>query len=240
MAKAFAEAGAHLALLDSDARGLEELTQQLRSAWTWVQTGVADLSTCQGVQEGIQAVLAPYNNQIDVLVANVGVLIAGAFADMTDTQIEDALKMNFLTHVWASREVLPLMQGRAGANIVFVGSDQGSQPDVKLFPYAPAKAAVHNLTKLLAREYGPDIRVNCVAPGMSRTALVEDLMERLARDDFHTDRATAEELELRRRGVPLGRLGKPEEVAEAVVFLARNQFCTGTVLDISGGNVRGL
>lgn len=240
MAKAFAEAGSHLALLDSNASGLEEVAQPLRSAWTGVQTEVADLGTRQGVHDGIHAVLAPYHHQIDILVANVGVLIAGPFADMTDAQIEDGLTMNFLTHVWACQDVLPLMQGRPGANIVLIGSDQGSQPDKELFPYAPAKAALHNLTKLLAREYGPEIRVNCVAPGMSRTPFIEGLIDKLARDDFQTDRATVETLEIQRRGVPLQRLGKPEEIAEAAVFLAHNQFATGTIFDLSGGNVRGL
>jgi len=70
--------------------------------------------------------------------------------------------------------------------------------------------------------------------------MVDRLMEKLAHEDFHTDRTTAEKLELQRRGVPLARLAEPEEIAEAVVFLAQNEFCTGTILDISGGNVRGI
>ena len=238
MARAFTEAGARLALLDHNARGLDELAASLRAMGGGACTAVADLSTAQGVQDGIRTVLARYNNQVDILVSNVGVLVAGRFADVTDAQIEFGLTMNFFTHVWACRTVLPLMVNRQGANIVIVGSDQGSQPDIGLFPYAQAKAALHSLAKELAREYGPAIRVNAVAPGMSRTSLVEVLIGKLAREEFHTDMATAEQLELQRRGVPLGRLGEPEEVADAVVFLAQNGFCTGTVLDISGGNVR--
>lgn len=238
MAQTFAEAGAHLALLDRDAWGLDGLAERLRVLGGGVRTAVTDLSTAQGVRDGIMTVLASYDNQVDVLVSNVGVLVAGRFADITDAQIEFGLTMNFLTHIWACRTVLPLMANRKGANIVLVGSDQGSQPDIGLFPYAQAKAALHSLAKELAREYGPNIRINAVAPGMSRTPLVEGLIGKLAREEFQTDMATAERLELQRRGVPLGRLGEPEEVADAVMFLAQNEFCTGTVLDISGGNVR--
>lgn len=238
MAQTFAEAGAHLALLDQNAHGLGDLAERLHAMDGHVCTAVVDLSTARGVQDGILTVLSNYHHQVDVLVSNVGVLVAGRFEEITDAQIEFCLTMNFLTHVWACRTVLPLMENRKGANIVLVGSDQGSQPDIGLFPYAQAKAALHSLTKELAREYGPNIRVNAVAPGMSRTPLVEVLLGKLAREEFHTDLATAERLELQRRGVPLGRLGEPEEVADAVLFLARNAFCTGTVLDISGGNVR--
>ena len=236
---AFLEEGAHLALLDSNACALERLAATLRAQGAQVQATVADLSTVRGVQEGINTVLAPFQGQIDVFVGNVGVLVAGAFEQITDTQITSAFTMNFLTHVWACREIIPRMVGRAGANIVLMGSDQGYQPDAGLFPYASAKAALHNFAKVLAREYGPDIRVNVVAPGMSRTRMVETLMEQVAME-FHTDRAGAEHLELQRRGVPLRRLGEPEEIAEAAVFLARNPFCTGSTLDISGGNGRGL
>jgi 2-hydroxycyclohexanecarboxyl-CoA dehydrogenase len=238
MAQTFTEAGARLALLDLDERGLDELAGSLRARGGRVSTSVADLSTAQGVQNGIGTVLAHFHHQIDVLVSNVGVLVAGNFADITDDQIEFGLTMNFLTHIWACRTVLPLLANRQGANIVCVGSDQGSQPDAGLFPYAQAKAALHCLVKELAREYGPAIRVNAVAPGMSRTPLVEVLIGKLAREEFLTDHATAERLELQRRGVPLGRLGEPEEVADAVLFLAQNEFCTGTILDISGGNIR--
>ena len=240
MAEAFWAENARLALLDRDERGLEELAADLRSRGGRVRTAVADLSTAQGVEDGIKTVLARYKEQVDILVSNVGVLVAGRFAEISDAQLEHGLTMNFLTHVWACRVVLPLMTNREGANIILVGSDQGSQPDIGLFPYAQAKAALHSFAKELAREYGPTIRVNVVAPGMSRTPLVEGLIAKLAREEFYTDMAAAEQLELQRRGVPLGRLGEPHEVANAVVFLAQNGFCSGSILAIDGGNTRGI
>jgi NAD(P)-dependent dehydrogenase (short-subunit alcohol dehydrogenase family) len=132
------------------------------------------------------------------------------------------------------------MKERGGGCIVFTGSDQALQPDAGLGPYAQAKAATHCFAKMLARELAADgIRVNVVAPGMTRTPLVEVLMEQRARE-FGTDTRSAEQRELSTRGVPLARLGEPEEVAQAVLYLATASFCTGTILNLSGGNVRAV
>ncbi len=238
MARAFSEAGAHLALLDRDARGLHALARELRESGGRVQTAVADLGTARGVEEGIRAVLADYHEQVDLLIGNVGVLVAGNFLAISEEQFQQGLTLNFLTHVWACRAVLPLMVKRKGGCIILVGSDQGSQPDAGLFPYAQAKAALHALTKALAREYGPEIRVNAVAPGMIRTPMLARWLEQ--RTDTPDDWTTAAQQEIEQRELPLARLGEAEEIADAVLFLAQNAFCTGTILDISGGNTRGL
>ncbi len=238
IATAFAEDGAHLALIDINKPELDELGAVLRAAGAVVHTATTDLSTERGVREGIGEVLALFNERVDVLVSNVGVLVAGKFEDLTVEQWERGFVMNFFTHVYACMVVIPLMKQRKGGSIIFIGSDQGLQPDAGLGPYAHAKAALHSLAKTLTREYTPDsIMVSAVAPGMTRTPLVEALMQGYARE-FGTDPRTAEKLELQRRGVPLGRLGEPEEVAAAVVFLATAPFSTGTIFDISGGNVR--
>jgi len=93
---------------------------------------------------------------------------------------------------------------------------------------------------MLARELASNgIRVNVVVPGMTRTPLVEVLMEQRARE-FGTDLRSAVQMELSQRGVPLARLDEPWEVAEAVLYLAKASFCTGTILNISGGNVRAV
>jgi NAD(P)-dependent dehydrogenase (short-subunit alcohol dehydrogenase family) len=240
IAEAFAREGARLALLDLNATSIEELATTLRTRGAAVQTAVADLSTEQGVREGMQDALAPFDGALDILVPNVGALISGPFGELESWQWQQAFALNFFTHVYACRVAVPLMRGRGGSCIVFIGSDQGLQPDAGLGPYAQAKAATHCFAKTLARELAGDgIRVNVVAPGMTRTPLVESLMEQRARE-FGTDRRGAEERELAERGVPLARLGEPEEVAAAVLYLATATFCTGTILNISGGNVRAV
>jgi NAD(P)-dependent dehydrogenase (short-subunit alcohol dehydrogenase family) len=240
IAEAFAREGAHLALLDLNAAGLEELATALCTRGTVVHTAVADLRTEEGVREGMIAVLAAYEGVIDILVPNVGVLISGPFEEVSSERWQEAFAINFFTHVYACRVAVPLMKRRGGGCIVFTGSDQGLQPDAGLGPYAQTKAATHCFAKMLARELASnDIRVNVVAPGMTRTSLVEVLMEQRARE-FGTDLRSAEYMELAQRGVPLARLGETEEIAEAVLYLATASFCTGTILNISGGNVRGV
>jgi NAD(P)-dependent dehydrogenase (short-subunit alcohol dehydrogenase family) len=240
IAQGFAERGAHLALLDVNRTGLEDLTRALRASGVSVHTAVADLSTEQGVREGIAEVLERFERRVDVLVANVGQLIADISERLTSEQWQRALAINLLSHVWSVDAVVPLMKARGQGCIVFVGSDQGLQPDAGLAPYAVAKGATHVYMKILARELPPSgIWVNAVAPGMSRTPLVETLMERYALE-FGTDTREAERLELKRRGVPLGRLGEPDEVARAVIFLASEPFSNGAILDFSGGNVRSI
>jgi NAD(P)-dependent dehydrogenase (short-subunit alcohol dehydrogenase family) len=243
IARVFAKAGANLALLDINEAGLLRLAEELRAGQMpsiMVSTAVADLGTERGVKAGIEEVLAAFGSRIDILVANVGFLIAQRFEELTAEQWERGFALNFFTHVYACQAVIPLMKQRGGGSIIFTGSDQGLQPDAGLGPYAQAKAAVHSLVKMLARELPPaGILISAVAPGMTRTPLVEALMEGYARE-FGTDTKTAEKLELQRRGVPLGRLGEPEEVAEAVLYLATAAFCNGTILNISGGNVRAV
>lgn len=240
IARAFAEQGAHLGLLDLNGQGLEELAGPLRNSGVLVQTAIADLSHERGVREGIAAVLSPYDQRVDVLVANVGLLVADTCDRLTSEQWQRALNINLLSHVWATSAVVPLMKARGEGCIVFVGSDQGLQPDAGLAPYAVAKAATHSFMKVLARELPPyGIWTNAVAPGMSRTPLVETLMNQYALE-FGTGRAEAERIELQRRGVPLARLGEPEEVARAVVFLASEPFANGAIVNFSGGNVRSV
>jgi len=240
IAEAFAREGARLALIDLNMEGLEVLAAALRTTGAVVHTVVADLRTEQGVRQGTLAALAPYEGVIDILVPNVGALISGPFETLSDEQWQEAFAINFFTHMYACRVAVPLMKQRGGGCIVFTGSDQGLQPDAGLGPYAQAKAATHCFAKMLARELASiGIRVNVVAPGMTRTPLVEVLMEQRARE-FGTDLRTAEQMELSQRGVPLARLGEPWEVAEAVLYLAKASFCTGTILNIGGGNVRAV
>jgi NAD(P)-dependent dehydrogenase (short-subunit alcohol dehydrogenase family) len=243
LARAFADKGANLALLDINSEALSALSKELpgrRTPPVTVRTAVTDLCKEQDIREGIQQVLSPYDGVIDVLVANVGVVMKGLFEEITAEQWRQAFDINFFTHVYAIQSVLPLMKQRKGGCIILTGSDQGLQPDAGLSPYAAAKAGLHSLTKTLAIELAPyNIRVNAVAPGMTRTPLVEVLMEEYAKE-YGTDSSTAEKLELQRRGVPLARLGEPEEVAEAVLYLVMATFCTATILNISGGNVRSV
>ncbi|HLG77697.1 MAG TPA: SDR family oxidoreductase [Ktedonobacteraceae bacterium] len=242
IAEACVKAGAHVALFDKDTEKLALLAEHLHrlSSTSQIVPVVADLATEAGVQSGIEEALAAFAGQVGVLVSNLGVLITGAFEESTLQDWQQSMALNFFTHVWAIRAVLPYMQQRHQGHIVLMGSDQGRQPDRGLGAYAAAKAAVHSLTKTLAQElpqYG--ITINCLAPGMTKTPLVDALMATLAQE-YGTDVREAERQEIERRGIPLGRLGKPPEVAQAVLFLIQNSFSHGIILPLDGGNTRGM
>src|SRR3981081_1207745 len=155
IARGFAGAGANLALLDINEGGVSRLANELRGTQippVIVSTAVADLSTEKGVKSGIAEVLSAFGNRIDILVANVGFLIAQRFEELTPEQWHHGFPLNFFTHGCACQAALPLMKLQGGGSIIFTGSDQGLQPDAGLGPYAQAKAAVHSLVKMLSRE----------------------------------------------------------------------------------------
>lgn len=244
IAMACVKAGAHVALFDRDAQGLDALTKSLR---TQPNAGkivpiVADLSSEEGVQTGIEEALKSFEGRVEVLISNIGVLITGSFEELSSEDWQRALTLNFLTHVWAVRAVLPRMQRQERGHIVLMGSDQGRQPDRELGAYAAAKAAVHNLVKTLARELGAQgITVNGIAPGVTRTPLVmKDLMALLKKKHQTDDPARAEQREVEERNITLGRFGEPEEVAQAVLFLIENSFTHGSILPLDGGNVKSV
>ena len=238
----FARAGVHLALLDANEAALRRLSDALeQETAVMVHPVIADLGTEAGVNAAIAEALTPFDDEVHLLIAAVGKLLTGTFATLSLSQWQQAFVLNFWSHVYACRAVVPRMQRhKGGGSIIVVGSDQGLQPDAGLGPYAQAKAALHSLVKTLARELPVEgITVSAVAPGMTRTPLIEPLIARYAQE-FGTDQATAIRLELQRRGVPVARLGEPEEIAQAILLLATTPFCNGTILNISGGNVRGM
>src|SRR5215469_2199540 len=109
IARAFAEAGTNLALLDLNEEGLSRLANELHGQRTPpinVRTAVADLSTEQGVKSGIAVVLSAFGNRIDILVANVGFLIAQRFEELTAEQWQRGFALNFFSHVYAYQAVV--------------------------------------------------------------------------------------------------------------------------------------
>ena len=174
----------------------------------------------------VEAGLARFG-QIDILVNVVGGVrgsnLYTPFLQLDEAQWDDTLALNLKPGFHLIQLVAPLMLKRGSGKIVNVSSvvfaGEAGQAD-----YAAAKAAVASLTRSLAQEFAPHIHVNCIAPGIIRTSVVERLAEKELQGFL--DRSL------------LRRLGRPEEIADVVAFLSSDEssFMTGEILAVSGGN----
>ena len=165
--------------------------------------------------------------RIDVLVCNAASNpYYGPQAGITDEQFRKVLDNNILSNHWLIAMVAPEMRERGEGSIVIVSSIGGLRGTPIIGAYAISKAADMQLARNLAHEFGKDgVRVNCIAPGLIRTDFAKALWE---------DEAAVAE---RNRTTPLGRIGEPDEIAGAVVYLAApaSRFMTGQVMVIDGG-----
>jgi NAD(P)-dependent dehydrogenase (short-subunit alcohol dehydrogenase family) len=228
--------GALVVVADSDAAVLRAKGAK------WRGTVAADLSTAAGVASAVACVLETFQGAPDILVNNLGVGNSTPFEDTTDEIWERSLSVNLMGCVRTSRALVPLMAKRGAGAVVNTGSDLAKQPEPGFVDYGTCKAGLLYLTKALAKQYAPLVRVNSVLPGpiWSRMWTREGgIVDQLVAH-YGTDRDTAVARFLQDRQMPMG-IGQPEDVAHAVVFLASPlaKFITGASLDI-GGTIRGL
>jgi NAD(P)-dependent dehydrogenase (short-subunit alcohol dehydrogenase family) len=219
-ARAFAAAGARLALVDRDTGPLEEVAAETGGAAYPV-----DLRDEAAIDALVEAVVADHG-RIDSLVNIAGVFVGGEgrVEDSSRKTWDLSLDVNLRTTTHLTARALPHLVATSGT-VVTTSSTQARAADEAWASYGVAKAGVEALTRYVATQYGPSgVRCNCVAPGVTATPR--------ALERFPEDRATAV-----RANTPLRRFGAPEELAEAYLFLAspRSSFITGQVLAVDGG-----
>ena len=214
----------------------------IEKAKRWHGTIAADLSTAAGVDRAVSHVLQTFGRAPDILINNLGVGNSTPFEQLTDEQWLKSFDVNLLGTVRISRALVPKMAAQGGGSVVNTGSDLAKQPEPGFLDYGSCKAGLLYLTKALAKQYAPTVRINTVLPGpiWSRMwtrpgGIVDQLV-----DHYKMDRDRAVKQFLEDRQMPMG-IGNPEDVAHAVVFLASPlaRFITGAGLDI-GGTIRGL
>lgn len=218
-ARRFVEEGARVFVTG---RRPEELAAAVRGLGPGAVAVRGDASRVADLDRLYAAVAAAGCEAIDVLVVNAGGGPAGGFAEVTEEQFDATSDLNFRGAFFTVQRALPLL--RDGASVILLGSAAGSSASTRYGVYAATKAAVRSLARSLALELaGRSIRVNTLSPGPIDTPA-------LAGAPAHVrERAIA--------GVPLGRTGRPEEVAAAALFLASREssFITGIELFVDGG-----
>jgi NAD(P)-dependent dehydrogenase (short-subunit alcohol dehydrogenase family) len=236
IANLLTQEGARVIVADQDEAALRARASQ------WVGVVAADLATAQGVDYAISEVTAAFGGAPDILVNNLGVGNAASFEDLSDEQWSRSFDINLMGTVRICRALLPLMAKRQSGSVVNIASDLAKQPEPSLMDYGTCKAGLLYLTKALARQYVPHVRVNAVLPGPIWSQMWTrpgGLVDQL-KAAYGVDQEEAVKRFLEERYMPLG-IGMPEDVANAVVFLASPlaKFITGSSLDI-GGTLRGL
>lgn len=161
--------------------------------------------------------------KIDILVNNAGISHSGLFIDATDDELREIFDVNVGGAMRVARCILPDMLSREEGSIVNVSSIWGVEGASMEVAYSATKSAIIGFTKALAKEVAPNgVRVNAVAPG----AIDTDMMKCYTQEEIK---------DLCEDSIPLGRLGKPQEVAKAVMFLAEAEYITAETLTVSGG-----
>lgn len=238
-AEALARDGFHVAICARGAEALNRAAQGMKAAGGDVLPIQADLSSAADVDRVLVETVKAFGG-LDVLVTNTGGPPSGPFMTIDERAWIGAIDSLLLSVVRLCRGAIPLMQARGGGRIINVTSISVKQPIAGLVLSNALRAAVTALSKTLAVELAPDnILVNCVAPGYTRTDRVVELSQATAaRDGITPDEADRRIVDQ----IPMGRMGRPEEFAAAIAFLASPaaSYVTGVTIPVDGGWVRGL
>ncbi|MGJ7911540.1 3-oxoacyl-ACP reductase FabG [Neobacillus sp. LXY-1] len=222
-AEIFAREGAKVAMADFNKEQGEERASELREQGYEVRFFQVNVSDRQSVDSMIEQVIDQYGD-IEILINNAGITRDAMLAKLTAEDFQTVLDVNLTGVFHCTQAVLPSMIAKGKGRIINTSSVSGVYGNVGQTNYAATKAGVVGMTKTWAKELGrKGITVNAVAPGFIETGMTAKVPEKI--------------LNQMKQMVPLARLGKPEDIANAYLFLASDEanYINGTVLHVDGG-----
>ncbi len=217
--------GARVFVADVSAEHANAVAEELRASGAEAEALVFDLTSAGACREAVERVVREHG-AIDVLVNNAGAMRRGVLLDTSEADWDLSIQVNVNALFHMCRAVLPAMITNGGGSIVNTASQWGLTPAPGHIAYNVTKAAVVSFTKSLARDYAPaKVRVNAVCPGEIHTPMLERGIAEKGK--------TIADLDAQ---VPFGRIGKPEEVAALIAFLASDEaeFICGSCVEITG------
>lgn len=229
----FCKAGATVVLVDIDHISGEIICQSLKEMGFNIVFKQADVSKSKDCERVVGETLE-FFDRIDILFNNAGITRRTSVTETTEEEWDKVIQVNLKSVFLLSKFVIPVMEKLGGGVIVNTGSGWGLVGGAKAAPYCASKGGVVLLTKSMAIDHGrSNIRVNCVCPGDTDTNLLRDEALQLGEH----------ELKLVEDGAsrPLGRVGRPEDIANAVLFLSseHSSFMTGETMVVDGGGLAG-
>lgn len=224
--KLFAKEGANVALVDFNEQLGREQEQKLQETWSNIRFFQADVSNRESVDQMVEEVVQTFG-QIDILVNNAGITRDKTLRKMSVEDFQKVIDVNLTGVFHCAQAALPYMLEKGKGKIINTSSVAGIGGNIGQSNYAAAKAGVIGLTKTWAKELGKKgINVNAVAPGFIETDMVNTIPDML--------------LMQIKMITPSPRLGKPEDIANAYLFLASDEsnFINGHVLNVDGGMLK--
>ena len=228
-AELFAQEGARVSLVGRRKDVLDAAAASIANRGGEVMTISCDVSDRASVEAAIDATVAKFG-QLHVVVNNAGMVVVGTVEQTSDADWDRTLAVNLTGTFLVSRGALPKLRMAGGGSIVNVASVLGLFARKQRAAYTASKGGVIGLTKAMALDHAHEnIRVNCICPALVETELARESLSKAPDPQGERARRTAE--------VPMGRLGRPEDVAQLALYLASDEssWMTGVALPLDGG-----
>ena len=227
IALTFAREGAKVVVADLNEKGGLETVDLVKKEKEEAIFVKVDVSQAENIDQMVEVCLKEFG-QVDILVNNAGIVKMSPLHETTEEDWDKILGVNLKSVFLSSKKVLPIMLSQGKGKIINVASIAGLVGFSNLGAYCASKGGIIALTREMALEYAPKkINVNCIAPGVIKTAMTKEML---------ADEPTRKSLE---SSTPYPRLGEPEDIAQAAVYLASDEsdFVNGEILVVDGGRM---